>query len=296
MPDLRLGVSVVPKASDAGLLRAVARRADEIGFDVLGIQDHPYQGRFLDTWMLMATVLAETERIRVFPDVANLPLRGPALLAKQAASLDVLSAGRFELGLGAGTFWERIAAMGGPTRSPRESLEALAEAVAIIRLAWSGERAVSFDGRYYSVRGFEPGPEPAHPVEIWIGGYKPRILRLIGGLADGWVPSRGYAPPQQVPALARLVDEGAEAAGRDPRSIRRIYNVSGEIADGAVREPLHGPAEHWLEELGRYVETLGFDTIVFWPEVDPVGQVERFAAEVAPALRARYSTVSSIPS
>src|SRR5699024_4040361 len=114
--------------------------ADRGGLDYIGIQDHPYQRRHMDTWMLMATVLARTERVRVFPDVANLPLRPPAVLATSAASLDVLSEGRFELGLGAGGFWEAIEAMGGPRRTPREAADALVEAVEIIRLMWSGER------------------------------------------------------------------------------------------------------------------------------------------------------------
>src|SRR6266550_8057775 len=108
--------------------------ADEAGLDLIGIQDHPYQRRFLDTWMLMATVLANTQRVRVFPDVANLPLRPPAVLAKAAASLDVLSGGRFELGLGAGAFPDVIASMGGPRRTPGESVEALEEAIDVIRL------------------------------------------------------------------------------------------------------------------------------------------------------------------
>ena len=91
----------------------MARVADEAGLDLVGIQDHPYQRRFLDTWALMAFVLAQTSRISVFPDVANLPLRPPRMMAKAAASLDVLSGGRFELGLGAGAFWDGIEAMGG---------------------------------------------------------------------------------------------------------------------------------------------------------------------------------------
>jgi alkanesulfonate monooxygenase SsuD/methylene tetrahydromethanopterin reductase-like flavin-dependent oxidoreductase (luciferase family) len=98
--------------------------ADELGLDLIGIQDHPYQWRFLDTWSLIGDLLARTERIRFFPDVANLPLRGPAMMAKQAASLDVLAGGRFELGLGAGAFWEAIGAAGGSaarraSRTPR---------------------------------------------------------------------------------------------------------------------------------------------------------------------------------
>ena len=94
------------------------RAADEGGLQLVGVQDHPYQRRFLDTFSLIATLLAETRRISFFTDVANLPLRPPAVMAKAAASLDVLSGGRFELGLGAGGFQDGIAGMGGPRRSP----------------------------------------------------------------------------------------------------------------------------------------------------------------------------------
>src|SRR5215218_4599938 len=165
---IEFGLSLVPNAAELAEARELAVRADGLGLDLIGIQDHPYQWRFLETWTLMADLLARTRRLRVFPDVANLPLRMPAMIAKQAASLDVLSDGRFELGLGAGAFWEGIAAMGGRVRSPREALEALEEAISVIRLYWSGERSVSFEGRYYSVKGVHPGPAPAHPIGIWV--------------------------------------------------------------------------------------------------------------------------------
>ncbi len=116
---LQFGLSIVPASAEIDLARSLARRADELGLDLIGMQDHPYQWRFLDTWSLLADLLARTERVRFFPDVANLPLRGPAMIAKQAASLDALSNGRFELGLGAGAFWDAVAAMGGPRRSAR---------------------------------------------------------------------------------------------------------------------------------------------------------------------------------
>jgi alkanesulfonate monooxygenase SsuD/methylene tetrahydromethanopterin reductase-like flavin-dependent oxidoreductase (luciferase family) len=137
---VQFGVFPTPEAAALDEILAIARIADESGLDLIGIQDHPYQRRFLDTWMLMATILARTERVRVFPDVANLPLRPPAMIAKSAASLDVISGGRFELGLGAGSFWEAVEAMGGPRRSPGEAVSALAEAVDVIRLMWSRER------------------------------------------------------------------------------------------------------------------------------------------------------------
>ena len=101
----------------------LARHAEELGFEFATFQDHPYQPRFHDTWTLMSWVAAQTSRIRLLGNVHNLPLRPPAVLARSVASLDLLSGGRVELGIGAGGFWDAIEAMGGgrltpPSRSP----------------------------------------------------------------------------------------------------------------------------------------------------------------------------------
>jgi alkanesulfonate monooxygenase SsuD/methylene tetrahydromethanopterin reductase-like flavin-dependent oxidoreductase (luciferase family) len=282
---IEFGANIDPSASALPESREIARAADELGFEFVGIQDHPYQERFLDTWMLIATLLAETERVRFFPNVANLPLRGPAMIAKQAATLDVLSGGRFELGLGAGAFWQGIEAMGGPARSPGEAVKALEEAVGIIRAFWRADAPVRSDGRFYAVKGLKPGPVPAHPIQLWIGAYRPRMLALTGRLADGWIPSLGYLPPEQVPAARARVDVAAREAGRDPRDIRHLYNVSGTITDGPTRELLVGPPSHWIEALTGFAEELGFDTFLFWPREEPVRQLRLFAEEVARALR-----------
>src|SRR5207253_9598494 len=130
---------------------------------------------------------------------------------------------------------------------------------------WSGESAIDYDGRFYSVRGLHPGPAPAHPIGIWLGAYKPRMLALTGRAADGWVPSLPYAPPAQIPALRQRVDDAAAAAGRDPHEIRRVYNLMGTITDGAATGLLEGPAAHWIDELASFAVELGFDTFVFWP-------------------------------
>jgi alkanesulfonate monooxygenase SsuD/methylene tetrahydromethanopterin reductase-like flavin-dependent oxidoreductase (luciferase family) len=249
---VEFGISVVPSAGKVEAIRATVAAADRNGLDLVGIQDHPYQWRFLDTWMLMASLLAQTDRIRFFADVTNLPMRPPAVLAKQAATLDVLSGGRFELGLGAGGFWDAVAAMGGPRRTPAQAVDALEEAIAIIRTSWSGERSVHFEGTYYSAHGYHPGPPPEHPISIWIGAYRPRMLRLIGRLGDGWIPSLGYVEVADIGRGNAVIDEAAIAAGREPSAIRRMANVSGNIGpenrggvDSIPRLCRHGGHHAW---------------------------------------------------
>jgi alkanesulfonate monooxygenase SsuD/methylene tetrahydromethanopterin reductase-like flavin-dependent oxidoreductase (luciferase family) len=141
--------------------------AEAAGLDLVGIQDHPYQRRFLDTW-LIGHLLARTSRIRIFPAVANLPLRPPAMMAKAAASLDLLSGGRFELGLGAGAFWDGIAGMGGPRRTAGESVEAVEEAIRILRRAWEPDGSLRHEGRHYRLD-YQPGPPPAYPIRSGSG-------------------------------------------------------------------------------------------------------------------------------
>ena len=288
MPDrgrpVTFGWFLVPDAADPAGLVDQARRVERAGFDLIGIQDHPYQRRYLDTFSLLAALATATERIGLFPDVANLPLRHPAMLAKAAASIDRLSGGRFELGLGAGTFWDAVAAMGGPRRAPGEAVEALEEAIALVRLLWSDQRSVRFAGQHYQVAGVKPGPAPAHRVELWLGAYGPRMLELTGRLGDGWVPSSGYMPPERLPAAQARIDDAAAAAGRDPASVRRLYNISGRIGPGGGGF-LDGPAGQWVEQLLALVTETGMDTFVLWPTEEQDRQLELFADEVAPALR-----------
>jgi alkanesulfonate monooxygenase SsuD/methylene tetrahydromethanopterin reductase-like flavin-dependent oxidoreductase (luciferase family) len=290
------GLSLIPYADSLHRIRELVRVADEGGLELVGIQDHPYQARFLDTLTLIATLLADTRRISFFTDVANLPLRPPAVLAQAAASLDVLSDGRFQLGLGAGANQDQIAGLGGPRRSPGESVDALEEAIDVIRLMWSGEHIVSFEGSHYRLADAHPGPRPAHPIGIWLGAFQPRMQRLVGRKADGWIPSLGPLTAEDLREGNRRIDAAAEAADRDPGAIRRVLNLQGVIGPSRtpragrlpvgyiqVGEPLAGPPEWWAETLTGFGED-GFDTLVFWP-IDPSAhQVERFAGEVVPLL------------
>jgi alkanesulfonate monooxygenase SsuD/methylene tetrahydromethanopterin reductase-like flavin-dependent oxidoreductase (luciferase family) len=266
---VRFGYFLTPVAHATQPLE-LAALADELGFDYVGVQDHPYQPRFHDTWTLLSAIAMRTRRVSVFPDVASLPLRPPAVLAKSAASLDLLSGGRVELGLGAGGFWDAIAAMGGSRRTPGESIGALEEAIQVIRLMWSGERSVRFLGDFYQLAGVHPGPVPVHPIGIWLGVYKPRGLALVGRRADGWVPSLGYLQAGDLAEGNARIDEAAQSAGRDPAAIQRLLNVAGAIDADTL-------AALTLEQ--------GMDTYLLAQGEEPEDQLRRFASEVMPRTR-----------
>src|ERR1700674_1319163 len=262
---VKFGCFIIPDATQPQRALGLASLAASLGFALVGVQDHPYQRRFYDAWILLSAIAVRTKQIAVFPDVSNLPLRPPAMLAKAAASLDLISGGRVELGLGAGAAWDAIKAMGGPARTPGESVSALEEAIQVMRLMWSGARGARFDGKFYQLAGVNAGPVPAHPIGIWLGAYKPRMLAMVGRLADGWVPSLGNLKPAELAEAHARIDDAALAAGREPGTIRRVLNVG----DG------HSP-----EDLASLVVEHGFDTLVVGE-----GELVRFADEVIPKVR-----------
>ena len=276
--SVKLGIFVVPDATNAASTVAQMIEAERSGLDMVGVQDHPYQWRFFDTWTLLAYVAGRTERVRLLPDVLNLPLRLPTIIAKSVASLDGLSGGRVELGIGAGGFWDGVAAMGGPRRTPKESVDALEEALTILRSFWSGQRSVRFEGQHYRAVGAHPGPPLAHQVRIYVGAYGPRMLRLTGRLADGWLPSLGdhYLHPEDAPKRHAAIDEAARAAGRDPTEIDRALNVMS----------LNGAPATWVDQLARISEELRFSTLLVGvPQHDPLAFVRRLGEDTAPRLR-----------
>ncbi|MFC4563339.1 LLM class flavin-dependent oxidoreductase [Nocardiopsis mangrovi] len=282
--DLRFGTFLPPVAEHADAVVALARLAERLGLDSVSVQDHPYQPAFLDTWTLLSVLAARTSRIRLFPNVANLPLRPPAVLARSAASLDILSGGRVELGLGAGSFWDAIAANGGPRRAPAEAVDALEEAIAVIRALWTPGRAARVAGEHHRLDGAKPGPFPAHDMGIWLGAYKKRMLRLTGRAADGWLPSSPYAPPERLAEMNAVIDDAAREAGRDPAAIRRIYNITGSFS-GTGAEFLQGPPRVWVEQLAELALTEGIGEFVLMADAGDDTGLRRFADEVAPGVR-----------
>jgi alkanesulfonate monooxygenase SsuD/methylene tetrahydromethanopterin reductase-like flavin-dependent oxidoreductase (luciferase family) len=277
--DLQFGVFVTPSHQNAVEVVELAQAADRAGLDLVTFQDHPYQPKFLDTLTLLSYVGARTSSIHLTANVFNLRLREPAVLARAIASLDILTGGRAELGLGAGAFGDAAAAMGTRTLSAGQSVDALEEAIDIIRALWDvgGASTATLDGRYYQIRRAARGPAPVHPAGIWLGAYKPRMLSLVGRKADGWLPSLPYLRGDALRAGNAAIDEAALAAGRDPAAIRRLLNVPAMV----------GPAARWVDTLAEMAIADGVSTFILMG--DDVASIERYAAEVAPAVRERVA-------
>jgi alkanesulfonate monooxygenase SsuD/methylene tetrahydromethanopterin reductase-like flavin-dependent oxidoreductase (luciferase family) len=283
--ELRFGLFPTPDAAHLDRVLLLAEIAEVSGLDLVTLQDHPYQSRHLDAWTVLTVLAARSSTLRFALNVANLPLRPPVVLAKSVATLDLVTGGRVDLGLGAGAFWDAIVAAGATRLAPAESVDALREAIEVIRGVWRPDGpSVRVDGRHHRVTGLHPGPAPAHTVEVWLGAYKPRMLRLTGRYADGWLPSMGYADPHQLGGMNRVIDEAAQDAGRDPSSVRRLYNVFGSFRAGRGRGgALSGTAGDWAEQLAALTLEDGMSTFIVGSD-DP-DDVRRFAEEVAPRVR-----------
>jgi len=288
MPDygspLLFGTFITPTNAQPEAPVALAVLSERLGLDLVTFQDHPYQPSFLDIWTLMSWVAARTERIHIAPNVLNVPLRQPAVTARAASSLDLLSGGRFDLALGAGAFWDAIVGMGGARLTPGQAVDALSEAIDVIRGIWNdNERAaLRLEGTHHSLHGAKRGPAPAHDMPIWIGALKPRMLRLTGRKGDGWLPSLAYLQPGDLQRGNAAIDEAALAAGRDPREITRLANIGGQFAR-ASGGFLVGPPAQWVEQLLPLVLEDGVSTFIL--ASDEADAVSRFAEDVAPALR-----------
>ncbi|BDZ44883.1 LLM class flavin-dependent oxidoreductase [Naasia aerilata] len=267
---LRFGSFITPSAAAPARTVELAVLTEEAGLDLVTFQDHPYQPAFLDTWTLLSWVAARTERVHLSGNVLNVPLRTPAVLAGAAASLDLLSGGRVELGLGAGGFWDAIAAMGVPKLTPAQSVAALSQAIDVIRGRWdvTDRSVLRAGGEHHRVDGAKRGPAPAHAIPIHLGALKPAMQRLIGRKADGWLPSLAYLQPGDLARGNATIDTAAQREGRDPREIVRLLNVS--------------PRQS-VEDLVELALSEGVSTFILASD-DP-STIDRFGREVAPAVR-----------
>jgi probable F420-dependent oxidoreductase len=286
---LQFGLNLSTSAAPGSDPARDARTAERLGFDFLSASDHPCgTAPTYETWTMLAWAAAATTRIRLATRVLGVPYRPPAIVAKMAETLDRLSGGRLILGLGGGYSDEEFRAFGLTVPSPRDKVDGLAEAIAITRGLWS-EPTFTYQGRLYGTEAAELEPKPDHRIPIWLGTYGPRALALTGRLADGWIPSLGFAPPDQVRGLRERVLAAAAAAGRDPGELTCAYNLGVRVDEherpGTSPSVVAGPADAVAEQLAGFAG-LGFTAFNFQPAgPDPAAQVERLANEVVPAVR-----------
>jgi alkanesulfonate monooxygenase SsuD/methylene tetrahydromethanopterin reductase-like flavin-dependent oxidoreductase (luciferase family) len=291
MAKLTIGVNLPTSAAPGADPVADAMRAERLGFDFVSSSDHPCGAQpTFETWTMLAWVAAATSRIRIATRVLGVPYRPPPMVAKMAETLDRLSGGRLILGLGGGFSDDEFRAFGLRVPSPRDKVDGLEEAIRIIRGLWS-ERAFTFHGRLFHTEVADVEPKPEHRIPIWLGTYGPRALQVTGRLADGWIPSQGFAPPEEVTGMRAKVMAAARAAGRDPEEITCAYNVQVRVDERRAERAsiVSGPPGAVADQLAGFVG-LGFGALNLMPSgPDASEQVERLAEEVVPAVRAAAS-------
>ena len=290
-----------------GNLARFAAQAEAAGYGSLwafqrllvpeGAAMEPVYHSVLDPMVALGYAAAVTSRIRLGVAVVNMPYLAPAYLAKQAASVDVLSGGRLELGLGLGWMPEEFAATGG---SMQRRGARTAEYIEVLRRAWAGG-VTGFTGEYYTLPTGRVAPLPVQRPgpPILLGGTVPRALERVGRLADGWLTSSRTDLSRIAEPIA-AVKEAAAAAGRDPQSIRIIcrgVTHAGQpvvLPEGGGRRLLSGSYDDiradtdWLAGQGvtELFYDLNWDPLVGAPDADPAGATAR-AQEILAGLAPR---------
>jgi probable F420-dependent oxidoreductase len=274
-----------------------AERADELGYHSLWAFQRllvaadqtldPVYRSVLDPLVALGFAAARTTRIRLGVAVVNLPFVSPAYLAKQAATLDVLSADRFDLGLGVGWAPAEFAATNASTerRGPRTE-----EYLAVLRTLWADDVS-AFDGEFYTVPPARMAPKPVQRPgpPVLLGGSVPAALRRAGRIADGWI-SRSAQNLDEIAGDIATVRAAAAEAGRDPTAVRIVCR--GVLRLGERTTMLSGSPDEvrddvaWLETQGvtEVFYDLNWDPLVGSPDADPALATER-AAEILEQLR-----------
>jgi alkanesulfonate monooxygenase SsuD/methylene tetrahydromethanopterin reductase-like flavin-dependent oxidoreductase (luciferase family) len=287
MTALAFGLDIRTSADPGDDPVGQARLAERLGFDFISSSDHPSGNHpSYETWTMLAWIAASTSRIRIATRVLGVPYRPPPMVAKMAETLDRLSGGRLILGLGGGSSDREFRAFGLEVPSARDKIAGLEEAVRITRGLWA-EPNLTFEGRLYHTDAAELEPKPAHRIPIWLGTFGPRALNLTGRLADGWIPSLAYAPPERIPSMRERIFAAAREGGRDPNDITCAYNLVVRVDERSEKRPdlVSGSPEEIAEQLLGFVD-LGFSAMNFMPlGNDQSDQAKKLADEVIPLVR-----------
>jgi F420-dependent oxidoreductase-like protein len=209
--------------------RRLAEAVDRLGYESLWRSDHLFSlfgvatRPGLDTWPSLTYLATATQRIRFGPLVCPITFRYPAMTAREAAAVDVLSGGRLELGLGAGWNDREHEAFGIPYPPVGERMRRLDEAIRVIHALWAGDPA-RFDGKYYQLDGGTAWPKPVQRprIPLIIGGKGPKLLAIAARYADEW-NCGGAQPPATVRERTATLESACRAVGRDPKRIRRSW-------------------------------------------------------------------------
>ncbi len=294
MSELLFGLDVSISAAHTSDPVRDARQAERAGFDFVSVNDHPAAGGPVsEAWTLLSWIAARTERISVAPRVLAAPLRMPALVAKACETLDRLSDGRVILGLGSGGSPEELYRFGALSVSAAERTTALDEEIRIIRGLWAGE-PFSFSGEAYRVTDLQLEPKPARKIPIWLGTFGRRGLALAGAFADGWFPSLGYEPEEELPVMRARVLETARAAGRSEKDVRCVLNLKVHVGKGWTADAgsLVGEPSVLIDGLTRFVE-MGFGGFNLISEGDNLDlQVQMLGDGVLPEVRMLADSLS----
>jgi probable F420-dependent oxidoreductase len=279
-----IGINISTSAALGADPVADAIAAERLGYDFVSMSDHPAGAQpTYETIALLTWIAARTSRIAIATRVLGVPFRSPAMVAKSAESLQRLSGGRLVLGLGGGYSDDEIRSLGGTAISPRQKVDGLADAIAIMRGVWT-DPVVTHHGSVHTVDDLTVEPKPEQPIPIWLGTYGNRALAVTGRLADGWIPSLGFAPPARIPEMLDRIRTAATEAGRDPDAVRAVYNVPVRLDPTArmAEDAVAGSAADVIEQLRAFTE-FGFTGFNLMPSAPP--DVRALAEEVVPALR-----------
>ena len=303
LSDLTFGI--IPGHDQSGDFLGTVELAEALGFDSVWVGDHVlwYVPSF-DPVAMLGAIAARTSRVRLGTAVMLAALRHPVIVAKAAATLDHLSAGRFVLGVGiGGENPAEFAAVGVPLAQRSGRLD---ETLRICRALWQAKGPVTFSGRYLRLEDVRFDLPPATPggPPVWVGGRAPRSLRRAGELGDGWLAF--VVTPDRYAENWATVQEHARAAGRDARTLTAGLQLWCSLADSDTeareviapaiermyRTPyerferycLHGDPERWQQRLGEFARAGVRHFNLIFAGGDVQGQMVRFATEVVPQL------------
>jgi F420-dependent oxidoreductase-like protein len=312
-----IGCCLPQVTSDFDSIKKVAQESERLGYDSVWMYDHlhpydgPAEGPCFEIWTTLSALAAATSRIRLGSLVLCNSFRFPSIVAKMSSTLDRISNGRMEIGIGAGWLKSEFDAFGIPFADAATRIESLREAIQIIKSMWTQDKT-TYKGKFHSVNSVYNNPKPVqkpHPP-LWVGGTDPAVMRIAAEYADGW--NIGFYPSNTPTGFGRKVkalDRYCKELGRHPKELRKSWH--GEVVIGetqtevnekvALLKPIDlslddynvariiGTPDECLDQIRQYVN-LGASYFMFkFPEVEKLASLRLFAERVLPHLRQENS-------